>query len=299
MVHKKGSQSGQGFGKITKTEQEVLLMLTEDFLTPNKIAIRRGTSVRAVYKHIENLKEKGLINKSYKMVHKSGFGCEPFLSEGSGRYRLHALELSVKPLHLSEFFRKQRGKRLVVDGNTVVVYESKVEVYVGRSFWGESVQRATSLADRYISRLLVRLENDLKTILVKDRANNVSIVNAHYSDVRNGLARECNVSKDKIKVYASDGKLWFLIDNSFNLNEAETVHRQSSRRDMEEVVAPFFNDLRMNEACTLSDIKRVIALLVRENRETAAGLNSVVQLLKPKEEEVVVNKDKSLFDYVG
>ena len=299
METKKPSKSGQCFAKLTNIESEVLRYLTEDFLTPQKIAIRRGVSERAIYYTINNLKKKGVLNKAYENLHK----LEP-TSEVFGRFRLHALELNIRLLFISEFYRKLRGKvnHIIVDGNTVRLYGNSIEVYVAKSFWGDSVQKATSRSNLYVNRLLTRLESEFKIIIVKDRSQNIKVVNAHYSEVNNGLAKDCNINKDKIKVYSNEGKLWFLIDNSFNLDEAETVHPQRSKQDMEKVIVPFFNDLRNNSPPTLSQVMFLIKEVVNTNKETAAGLNIISELLRsqvePIKEEKII-QDKSLFDYVG
>ena len=309
MVHKKGSQSGHCFSKLTKTEQEVLRYLTTEFLTPNKIAIRRGTTPRAVYKTINNLKKKGVLTKTFKKVHFSQPTCEP--CELCKRYRLHGLELNIKLLSCSELYKKVKGKanHIFIDGNTIRLYNDSLEVYIAHSFFAESVQKATVDSCKYINRLLVRIENELKILIVKDRTHNIKLVNAHYSEINNGLAKECNVNKDKIKVYSEQGKLWFLIDNSFNLDEAETINPETSKKDMENVVAPFFNDLRDNEAVTMSMIKkslfslaRNVQTLAKENKETATGLNNVVELLKMQlrpVNEVDDGMQKRIPDYVG
>jgi len=295
---KKPSKSGQCFSKLTKKEAEVLRLLTEDFLTPQKIAITRGVSERAIYYTIENLKKKGALNKSYKNLHKIGSTSEVF-----GRFRLHALEFNVRILFISKLYRKIKGKanHILVDGNTIRLYNNSLEVYVAKSFWGDSVQKATSRSNSYVNRLFTRLENDFKIVIVKDRVPNIKLVNAHYSEVNNGLARDCNINKDKVKVYSSDGRLWFLIDNSFNLNEAETVDGRSSKRDMENVVTPFFNDLRDNTPPTLSQMMFMFKSIADINKETAAGLNAVAGLLKSQFEPVKREEklDKSLYDYVG
>ena len=297
MKNKKYRKSGKGMSKISKVQAETLRLLTEEFLTINKIAIRRGVTDKAVYQTVQQLKKKGLLSKGYKSLEKI---------EGTiqGKFRLHGLEFNIQILHLSELYKKIKSKanHILIDGNTIRLYNKSLEIYCSKSFFADSVQKATKDSATYINRLFLRLENEFKIIIVKDRTQNIKLVNAHYSEINNGLAKECNIKKDRIKIYSNDGRLWFLIDNSFNLNEAETVNPETSKPDMERVVALFFNDLRDNEAVTMSQLKQFLFLVIKENKETAEGLNSITQLLRAqmqpvKQEEPV--KDKSLFDYVG
>lgn len=303
MVHKKGSQSGKCFAKLTKTEKEVLKFLTIDFLTPNKIAIRRQTTKRAVYKIITSLKQKGVLGRAYKKVHNFQSTCEP-CEPFRVKYRLHGLEFNIQLLSSSDLYKqiKAKANHIFIDGNTIRLYNGSIEVYVAQSFFGDSVQKATAESNQYINRLFLKIENELKVLLVKDRSHNIKLVNAHYSEINNGLARECNIQNERIKVYSADGKLWFLIDNSFNLDEAETIDPKRSKKDMEEVVGRFFNDLRDNEPVTMGQVKELIIALAKENLETAQGLNSLVQLRKaelnvPKEMKESVKS--SIPDYVG
>jgi len=61
---KKGLNKGfKDSNIISKEQKEILDYLTVDFLTPNKIASIRKTSVQAVYKSIKKLEKKGIVKK--------------------------------------------------------------------------------------------------------------------------------------------------------------------------------------------------------------------------------------------
>jgi len=281
---KKGSKSGLQHPTLTKTEKEILHYLTNELLTPKQIATRRKCSKSAIYKHIRNLKKKGAINKNYQRVQNFERTLTP-----KDRIRLHGLELNIKILYLDDRYKRYRSEKNGIyyhDGNTILLYRNSLEVYLVKSFFGETAQSATRKAFEYINRLLMFLENDLDVILVKARNNNVRLVNAHYSEVGNALAREVNDKSEKIRVYArEDGKLWFMIDNSFNLHEAETVHPETAKVDMEEVVRPFFQDLRdqfLSEGrpVVFSDLKSLVAEILSNQKTFADNLASHVEAVK-------------------
>jgi len=265
--------------KLTKTEREVLHLLTNEFLTPNKIAVRRRTTVRAVNHHIQKLRFKGALKKGFQTLPKNEWSLE--VSEG---IRLHGMEFNIKLLYQDKHYKvlRSKGNILSIDGNTIRLYTNSIEIYGLKSFFGEDAQSATSKAFSYWNKFFIRLEDYLKVELVKNRYNNVSLVKAEYAEIHNELAKECGNKCDKIKVYTrDDGKLWFLIDNSFNLHEAETVHRDSGKRDMV-AVSNFFNDIRENPV-TLSEVIGAIALNQHQLEDVTKGLNAVVKLLKPPE----------------
>src|SRR3990172_4070796 len=58
--------------KLTLAEQEVLTLLTKDFLTAKQISQRRQTEISRTYKIIKNLRKKGLWNGVDKIGHFSG-----------------------------------------------------------------------------------------------------------------------------------------------------------------------------------------------------------------------------------
>ena len=205
---KKGLISGQVHPKITKTEADVLHLLTEEFLTPRQASIRRKKSKQAIYKTIQNLKKKGYLTSTYKKVDFSRITSQP-----RRQIRLHRQEFNIKIIfkdHRYERIRDNNKKVIIVDGNTIRLYRDSVEVYSGHSFFGSDVQKATARSFEYWNRFFVRLENDLNVILVKSRKQNITLVNQHYAEVDNELAVECEKKAEKIRIFTrDDGKLWF------------------------------------------------------------------------------------------
>lgn len=281
--------------KITKKENEVLYYLTKEFLTPIQVSTRTKTSKSYVYRVIKKLQKKGIINKEYKMVTFDTPTCEPF-KKG---IRLHNVELHINIIYKDEKYKKkmQESNIVDIDGNTVRLYNDVIEVYLNKSFWGYSTNKATFESNLYINRLLKRLESDLDIIIVKDRSQNIKVVNSHYSEIENEFAQECEKKSHKLRVEGTkDGLVWLVVDNSFNLHELETVNPKESKFDMDRVKT-FFNDIRDNEVPTLSELMKVLLCMAEQNKETSAGLNAVVQLIQPKQE---LPKEQSKLDnYIG
>lgn len=293
----KGSQAGSLLGGVrskelptlTKTEKVILYLISEEFLTTKQIAIRRKCSTSIIHRHERNLRKKGVLNRANQAVHKSQSTYEPSAesdprqphAEGGAVHekqkRLHGQEFNAGILYKDERYKKKIGQVMIIDGNTVRCYRDSIEVYSGQSFFADDVQKATAKSMEYWARFLVRLENDLKIILVKPRAQNIKLVNQHYAEVGNELAIECEMKGDKVRIYANDdGKLWFTIDNSFNLREAETLHPQTAKEDMQDVIVPFFNDLRDKKPPMLSEMMDALDKTVRIHQETASGLKIIV-----------------------
>lgn len=291
---KKIKPSGLKSGGVSPIEKEILLLLTDEFLTPKQIAIRRNTSVQAVYKVIKRLQKKGLFDGGLNRVEKSQPTFKPL-----NQIRLHAQEFNIKILYKGEkYIRIFKSANLInIDGNSIRLYTNSIEVYSGQSFYSEDEQKATADSMKYFTRLFARLEHELKIIILKPRTRNIKLVNAHYAETNNELAKECENKAEKIRIYTNDdGKLWFLLDNSLNLHESEAVHPHTSKQDMQEAVRPFFNDLRDNSPPTLSQIMGVLKEAAETNRETAAGLNIIASYLR---KDIDDGKNKELGGYIG
>ena len=293
---KNGLKSGHRLPELTPIEKEVLNMVAIEYLTAKQVSIRRQCSTQMVYKIVRSLRKKGALTSTNKMV-------ANFLStmQPKNQIRLHGQEFNIKIIYKDHRYKDKikKSNQIHIDGNTIRLYKNSLEVYGGQSFFGDDVQKATAKSIQYWDKLFTRLENDLKILIVKNRAQNIKVVNQHYAEINNGLATDCEMKGDKIKIYTTEeGKLWFLIDNSFNLHEAETVHPETSKQDMQDSIRPFFNDLRDNKPPTMSELMCAIKQVIDINKETAAGLNAVVQAMKPQQPTPSL-QPKTPIDYLG
>jgi DNA-binding CsgD family transcriptional regulator len=325
LTTKKGCFLGQGHEKLTPAEEEVLFLLTNELLTPKQIQIRRGCSQQAVNKILQNLKKKGAYNPSNKMVVKNQCTIQP--NSGGvqpktpkvNQIRLHGQEWNIKILFKDYKYKKiqENNNTIELDGNTVRLYKDSIEIYSGHSFYASDAQKATGKSFVYWNRFFARLEHHLKVILIKDRCQNINLVNNHYAEINNELAEESEKRGYKIRVSTTeDNKIWFTIDNSFNLHEAETQHPQTAKRDMEEVVKPFFNDLRDNNHYLPSEIKETLNIATKKLDATISLLHEIAhtqlsliktidsqaEILKsllPQKETSPEIKTKEKADYIG
>ncbi len=264
--------------KLSKEQEDVLYLLTNEFLTPKKIAIRRNTSFQAAYKTIKKLKEKGALNNRLEGVEK----IEGTFQPPTNQIRLHAQEFNIKLLFKDQRYNELLDKSNIeyIDGNTIKLYSNSIEIYSAHIFMGEDVQSATSKSIHYWNRFFIKLEDYFNVILMKNRYQNIKLVKAHYSEINNELAKDYEVKGDKIKIFTrDDGKLWFLIDNSFNLHEIETVHPKTSKQDMGDVIKPYFNDLRENKHFLPSEVVNMIGQVTQNQQMFAKNIKTHMNVL--------------------
>jgi hypothetical protein len=243
----------------SKKQADIYHLLVNENLTPKQIAIRRQTTLKAVYNIIYRLRQKGLIQKT-------GTFRGVTITDSS---RFEPIRLHNQQFHINILYKDKRYKDYIkesniinIDGNTLNLYNDSLDIYSNTSFYGKDPSDATARSFNYWNRIFRKIENQLNIIIIKDRVQNIKLVRSHYAEINNELARNSIDTGDKIQVRTtSDGKVWFLIDNSFNLHEAETVHSKTSKRDMEESIQPFFNDLRDNNPPTLSEVYKLVYML--------------------------------------
>ena len=169
-----GRKSGHSSQKLSSQQSEILYLLTKEYLTPKKIAIKRGTHISAVYKIINKLKKKGALNgtsnRGYKKKLSTTIIKKPKSLKSFKKYiRLHAQEWNIEILYKTNFYEelRQKGNSLTIDNNKVRLYKNSIEIYSGKDFCAEDVQRATSLSFQYWDKFFTRLENYFKIIIIK------------------------------------------------------------------------------------------------------------------------------------
>ncbi len=95
-------------------------------------------------------------------------------------------------------------------------------MYDINSFIGVTSLELRKLAVWGLKTILEALESKLKVSLKLNGIYEFKVSREHYALMKNNLAIQCNKDKEKIYVYDKGG-LWFCIDNSYNLDEAETL----------------------------------------------------------------------------
>ncbi len=137
-----------------------------------------------------------------------------------------------------------KGERIMIDNHKVWLTPISIIVYFPnfRSFMGRTAQDTKNYAIYEFKRIISRVETLLR---VSFRINNnykFKVSRQHYALIKNSLARQCDKEGNKLFCYTEQG-LWFIIDNSYNLHEAETIHPGTALTDNEKV-QNWFNGLK-------------------------------------------------------
>ena len=175
--------------------------------------------------------------------------------------RGHAFQFTLKIPKLSNWNRRReyliknkikykeigsnwKGERILINNYKVWLTPISIVVYFPnfKSFMGKTAQDTKNYAIYEFKRIISKAETLLK---VSFRINNnykFKVSRQHYALIKNSLARQYDKEGNKLYCYTEEG-LWFIIDNSYNLHEAETVHGSTALTDNEKV-QNWFNGLK-------------------------------------------------------
>ncbi len=138
----------------------------------------------------------------------------------------------------------KRGQRLEINKSKVFLTDISVIVTFKESFIRESATLCKKDAVAKFLRIIRKLERTLKADFSQFGKYKFRVSRNHYSLLKNSLARQYinnEYNSKKLQIYSGRG-LWLLIDNSFNLEELETVHKDTAVKDNEKVKS-FFTGL--------------------------------------------------------
>lgn len=205
---------------------------------PSQIAREQNISKQKVNYYLRQLKEEGLLQKKGYGVWETNF----YSNQVARSIRGHAFMWKVKsPKHFqwknileskNIKFREQANKtiRILVNERKVWLGKKNIIIYEPESFFGRNAIESKKFAVLRLLTILNKIES-LTGVSLKGKEGYIfKVARQHYALIKNSLAIQCNKEGKKINVYNKEG-LWFLIDNSYNLEEAETVHKDSGLLD--------------------------------------------------------------------
>lgn len=275
--------------EYTSHQQEIYNLYYIDCQSVKEIAKSRQISVQAVYKTLRKIggcasnNHRGFKIPMYQFFKPPTYPIKRY-------WRLHGCEFNIHILWKSDFYEKrqrEKGNLYYLDGQTIRLYRNSIEVYQGKdkelSFIGETIEEVSSQEVEYFNALFKEIEKKLQIIIVKGENTRIKMVKSgHYAEVNNELAKEYNSKRQKIQIRAKDNKIWFEIDHSFNMDEAEFKHPETSKEDAEKLNR-YWQDIREKPSYLPSENARFISDLIERQTENAIitkGILKAIDLLR-------------------
>jgi DNA-binding transcriptional ArsR family regulator len=177
---------------------------------------------------------------------------------------------------------KKKTQRLLIGGSKVWLSDRTLTFYFKESFLAETPKEAQSLGISHLKERINALERLLNVSFEINRGYIFKVSRQHYALVKNALARQYNQEGKRLYVTNHRG-LWFLIDNSYNLEEAEGVSPASAVTDTAKV-QDFFNSLKENPITThqINGSFAMILSAIRTLTENVSVLAKEVEKIKDK-----------------
>ena len=299
-------------------------------LRPSKICIKLSISKQSLNYYLATLKRAGLIKKL-------GYGTWEILKEFDEKevkiipgvannnslkevkidsVRGHGLQFVLKiPNNLHNWNRREEvlvkqgiafkplilgninaGQKLEFKGRKIWLTDKTIIVYEKTSYLADTAQEAKSYAIYEFKALVKALEGFIGADFSIRGNYSFKVSRQHYALVKNALAKQYDKEGKKLEVYTDRG-LWFIIDNSFNLHEAETVSPKTADVDNKKV-QDFFNGIKKFEGFTpeflVNSIGQNAVNLDNYAKHLTAHVESVKQLGTAVEKLVELVKKKDL-----
>lgn len=280
---------------------------------PAQIKLELGISKQALNYYISTLKKAGCIRKK-------GYGVWEFVKDYHKRsknklirvakitpYNLkpdmvrgHAFQFTLRlPENLRNWDKRAEllkkinipykelnlfggGQAIEFKGRKIHLTNKSIVIYEKESFICELAKESYSQAVNHFLTIVKALERHLRANFSQHGKYKFRVTRSHYALIKNALAKQYDKDKKRLYVYSDKG-LWFLIDNSFNLHEAETVHPKTSLKD-NEMVQKHFNFVKRNDIEEIlketdERIKRVSEQNLKISQVLEQLNNNVVRLI--------------------
>lgn len=163
-------------------------------------------------------------------------GLRNWNNEGRTQF-MTAHDIPYKPLGIGG-----GGQRIIIKGRKVWLTNPSIIIYDKSSYFAEEARKAKSKALATHISIIKHVERLLHTSFQIGSDYKFKVSRQHYALIFNALAQQYNESGEKMEIRTDKG-VWFLIDNSYNMNEAETVHPSTAMTDNRKV-QNFFNGLK-------------------------------------------------------
>jgi len=207
----------------------------------SQIAIDSHISKSHLSYYLSKLEQKGVIeNKGYGKwtINNESSKSTKDTIDVRGHAFMWKIKIPRKYNLKNILIRKNIKHKLIYKGTPSILFKNRkiwlgnknIIIYEIKSYFGANAVDVRKYAICELLEVLGALESKLGISLKRDDEYTITTARQHYALVKNNLAIQCNREGVKIDIRDKDGQ-WFIIDNSYNLDEAETVHPSTSLVD--------------------------------------------------------------------
>ncbi len=186
--------------------------------------------------------------------------------------------INYKPLNLFG-----GGQQLIYKDKKVWLTASSIVVFDNSSYFSETAKLSKDRA--LIEHIgIIKHFETLFDISLRINKNYVfKVSRQHFGKVRDILAKYY-IKNGKRLLLRNEKGYWLLIDASFkffeNMDELETISKDTGVKDMDEVIAPFMNSLKENPGYTPQFVLNTLNALISDRKYWATHQKTHVAAIK-------------------
>jgi hypothetical protein len=271
--------------KLGKSKQQIQAVLSRLKLEGKITKLGYGTWQYAETKQVNNELGKAPLELVYKgafmgtMQRGHNFVFSVLLPQLK-RWRERRLFFEKRGISFKSHLKKHNVETINFGGYKCWLSDKRVMIILSqKSFFGLSAMETVQKAKSEVLGVLRVLENLLGCRLRFADGYHVRLgKNTHIGNVFNPLAKDFLRNKQKLRVFDDSGGLWLLVDDSPpGWQELEAVGVEA-QKDMDEVVAPFWNSVKRHKGVTIDRLLDVDASF----RESLARQMLVLKFLEKR-----------------
>jgi hypothetical protein len=305
--------------EVKKTQQKSFYLYIYNYIKENKKLPTKNISKQKVNYYLKALKREGYVykkgygvweidpDKELKEVKKVNYvtSTNPKRTRGHG----FVFQVLIKPIigweNRETYLRNnnfpysniRQGQRITLRGHKIWLCDTSLVIYFSPklSFYSRSSYQSSAEALIECKETIRKLEDLFKTSFKYGKGWFINESRSHYADVRNVMAKYYKSMGVNNFEVVQNGKVWALIDNSFNLYELETIAGGGdSKKDLPKLQM-FLNDLRDNPTTfsqTKEEMLNLIHQLAKRTDEIQQQLMASIEVNKQLS-EIILNKFNS------
>lgn len=244
-----------------------------------------------IYKFLDNLyknkvkKTQAVTPSTHPFIRGHGFAFIIFLPKIKNWDKRRKYFASKKISWRS--INKGHGESFILKDCKLNVYEKKIVVYhsSNKSLLAKTAKESKSKAFEESLKIIFTIEKFLGSTLKGEDGYRIQFFKQHYALMNNELAKYYNNKKKQLRV-VKDGKAWIITDFSNQIHELETINSKTADSDMDNVVNPFFNELKehfQKTGKTLSIIRMNLMIEDLHKNQTIQEKLTITQMKKISE----------------
>jgi hypothetical protein len=258
---------GGGLCKLTKIQQQVLMLILNEHLNQSQIARRLQTSKQNVNQVVTRLRQLGVLDKQNHSALLRGVA----VTHLSALWRYHHLHFTIHPYYFEPRYYKQRKvSNIFYYGDwRFRLHEDMIEMQIRELVDFQSATKWEALDKMFQSfnKYLNLVSNKYGFQVYKDMKATIKICNQHLECSNSGVAKGKGEGHIAIKG-VHDNKTYFVFDTSKGTLNHEYTHPDLAISDSEKF-EPFFNSIRTEPHYLPHESKYILDTIVNTQREYA------------------------------